>query len=59
MVQLIYLRTLCTRNLEKLYKASHVDDVIAYYTEYDQDYDRVLDIFVRANDGGTKLLTSQ
>lgn len=51
-------RRVFTRNFEKLYKAIHVDDVIAYYTEYDQDYDRVLDIFVRANDGGTKLSKS-
>jgi uncharacterized protein with ParB-like and HNH nuclease domain len=29
-----------------------------YYTETDQDYDRVLDIFVRANEGGTKLSKS-
>ena len=26
-------------------------DAISYYTENDQDYDRVLDIFVRANEG--------
>ena len=36
----------------------HVDEVIAYYTETDQDYDRVLDIFVRANEGGTRLSKS-
>jgi hypothetical protein len=36
----------------------HEDEVIAYYTESDQDYDRVLDIFVRANEGGTKLSKS-
>ena len=46
------------RNLERLYKAIHEDEVIAYYTETDQDYDRVLDIFVRANEGGTKLSKS-
>ncbi|MBK7927011.1 MAG: DUF262 domain-containing protein [Bryobacterales bacterium] len=46
------------RNLDRLYKAIHVDEVIAYYTETDQDYDRVLDIFVRANEGGTKLSKS-
>ena len=51
-------RRVFARNFERLYKAIHVDDVIAYYTEYDQDYDRVLDIFVRANDGGTKLSKS-
>lgn len=46
------------RNLTRLYNAIHVDEVIAYYTETDQDYDRVLDIFVRANEGGTKLSKS-
>jgi uncharacterized protein with ParB-like and HNH nuclease domain len=45
-------------NLERLYKAVYVDEVIAYYTETDQDYDRVLDIFARANEGGTKLSKS-
>ncbi len=46
------------RNLERLYRAIWKDDVVAYYTESDQDYDRVLDIFVRANEGGTKLSKS-
>ena len=46
------------RNLTRLYEAVHVEEVIAYYTETDQDYDRVLDIFVRANEGGTKLSKS-
>ena len=46
------------RNLERLHKAIHSDEVIAYYSELDQDYDRVLDIFVRANEGGTKLSKS-
>jgi uncharacterized protein with ParB-like and HNH nuclease domain len=46
------------RNLERLYRAVWKDDVISYYTEVDQDYDRVLDIFVRANEGGTKLSKS-
>lgn len=46
------------RNLDRLYHAVHSDQVIAYYTEVDQDYDRVLDIFVRANEGGTKLSKS-
>ena len=45
-------------NLERLYQAVWKDKVIAYYTENDQDYDRVLDIFVRANEGGTKLSKS-
>lgn len=46
------------RNLERLYRAVWKDEVISYYTEDDQDYDRVLDIFVRANEGGTKLSKS-
>lgn len=51
-------RRIFERNLGRLYQAVHVDEVIAYYTEIDQDYDRVLDIFVRANEGGTKLSKS-
>ena len=46
------------KNLERLYRAMWKDEVVAYYTESDQDYDRVLDIFVRANEGGTKLSKS-
>ena len=46
------------RNLDRLFRAAWKDEVIAYYTEKDQDYDRVLDIFVRANEGGTKLSKS-
>lgn len=45
-------------NLSRLRKVIHEDDVIAYYTELDQNYDRVLDIFIRANEGGTKLSKS-
>ena len=51
-------RRIFERNLVRLYEVFHVDEVIAYYTETDQDYDRVLDIFVRANEGGTKLSKS-
>jgi hypothetical protein len=46
------------RNLDALYRSIWKDEVISYYTEPDQDYDRVLDIFVRANEGGTKLSKS-
>lgn len=46
------------QNLTHLHRSVWKDDVIAYYTEHDQDYDRVLDIFVRANEGGTKLSKS-
>lgn len=33
----------------------HQDPVISYHEEEDQDIDRVLDIFIRVNSGGTKL----
>lgn len=46
------------KNIERLYKAIWKDDAVAYYVETDQDYDKVLDIFVRANEGGTKLSKS-
>lgn len=46
------------QTLSALYRAIWRDAVVAYYTEHDQDYDRVLDIFVRANEGGTKLSKS-
>lgn len=46
------------KNLDRLYRTIWKDGVIAFYTEKDQSYDRVLDIFIRANDGGTKLSKS-
>jgi hypothetical protein len=42
-------------NLERLWQVIWKDEIICYFTEFQQDYDRVLSIFVRANDGGTKL----
>jgi hypothetical protein len=52
------MRRVVERVLSKLYSTIWKDGVIAYYTEKDQDYDRVLNIFIRANDGGTKLSKS-
>jgi uncharacterized protein with ParB-like and HNH nuclease domain len=52
------MRRTAERNLDRLYRTIWKDTVIAYYTEKDQSYDRVLDIFIRANDGGTKLSKS-
>lgn len=46
------------QNLDRLYRAIWKDDFISYYAEQDQNYDRVLTIFVRANQGGTKLSKS-
>ena len=47
------------RNLWRLYEAIYKDAAISYYVERDQDYDRVLDIFVRANEAGTELNKAQ
>jgi uncharacterized protein with ParB-like and HNH nuclease domain len=46
------------KNLDRLYQAVWKDAVISYYIEQDQDENRVLDIFIRANDGATKLSKS-
>lgn len=46
------------QNLERLYRAICQDHFISYYTEKLQDYDRVLTIFVRANQAGTLLTMS-
>lgn len=45
-------------NLDRLYRVIWKDDSISFYTEKSQSYDKVLDIFIRANDGGTKLSKS-
>ena len=43
------------RVLARLQKVAHTEPVIAYYEEEDQDLDKVLDIFIRTNSGGTTL----
>ena len=45
-------------NLTRLWEVVHQEECLAYYLERDQSYDKVLDIFIRANDGGTKLSRS-
>ncbi|MGA8148613.1 MAG: DUF262 domain-containing protein, partial [Gallionellaceae bacterium] len=51
-------RKVCRRNLERIYRVIWREETISYYTEPSQSYDKVLDIFIRANDGGTKLSKS-
>lgn len=51
-------RKVLRRNLTRLHEVVWKDDAIWYYTEHEQDFDRVLDIFVRANSGGTTLTKS-
>lgn len=46
------------RNLKRLYDVIWSRDNISYHNEEEQDDDRVLDIFVRTNSGGTKLSKS-
>lgn len=46
------------RNLDRLYRSVWKDDVIVYYMELNQNYDRVLDIFIRANERGVPLSKS-
>lgn len=53
-----YQRELATKTLRRLHEVIWTEEAINYYTETTQSVDRVLDIFVRANDGGTKLSKS-
>ena len=46
---------LAFRTLDRLYRAIRVEPVVAYYEEKDQDIERVLNIFIRCNRGGTPL----
>jgi hypothetical protein len=47
--------TIAERNLNRLHELVWIDKPISYYTERAQDIDRVLAIFIRANEGGVKL----
>ena len=48
-------RQLAEETLRRLHRVIWLDEAVNFFTETDQSPDRVLDIFVRANDGGTKL----
>lgn len=53
-----YNLTLADKQKESVQKLQHVlksDPIIYFYPETEQDYDKVLDIFIRTNSGGTKL----
>ena len=43
------------RTLDRLHRAIRVDPVVAWYEETTQDIERVLQIFIRCNSGGTTL----
>jgi hypothetical protein len=48
-------REIAKGTLRRLHQSIWQDQSVNFYTERNQSADRVLDIFVRANDGGTKL----
>ena len=41
--------------LDRLHSVVHKDHLIAYYDEVGQELDKVLQVFIRMNDGGTQL----
>lgn len=41
--------------LSKLYAMIHVNPIISYYLEQSKELDKVLNIFIRVNSGGTTL----
>lgn len=51
-------RDVARANLTRLWVAVWRDDALSYFTERSASYDRVLDIFIRANSGGSPLSRS-
>jgi hypothetical protein len=51
-------RELMATTLRRLHQAIWIDEAVNFFTETSSSVDRVLDIFVRANDGGVKLSKS-
>jgi Protein of unknown function DUF262 len=51
-------RQVARSNLQRLWEMVWLDQAVAHFTEHSSSYDRVLDIFIRANDGGTRLSRS-
>src|SRR3989344_3687869 len=51
-------KKLIERNIDRLYDRLKSEQILNFYPEEERDYDKVLDIFVRTNSGGTKLTYS-
>lgn len=51
-------RDIARTNLARLWQAIWRDNALSYFTERSASYDRVLDIFIRANSGGSPLSRS-
>jgi uncharacterized protein with ParB-like and HNH nuclease domain len=49
------IASFANRALSKLYKVIHVESSISYFLEKSQELDKVLNIFIRINSGGTIL----
>ncbi|MDQ2052056.1 DUF262 domain-containing protein [Natronolimnohabitans sp. A-GB9] len=47
-----------TKNIHHLYRAIRERDAISYFEEDEENQNKVLDIFIRANEGGTQLKKS-
>lgn len=54
-VKSLYENEYANKTLFKLYEAIHIKPLINYYLQEEQEPDVVLDIFIRANSGGTPL----
>jgi uncharacterized protein with ParB-like and HNH nuclease domain len=50
-----YQLKLIEKNIKHLNSICNDDDIVNYYLEKENNYDKVLDIFIRTNSGGTKL----
>jgi len=51
-------KKLVIKNIDVLYDRLKSQQILNFYPEQEKDYDKVLDIFVRTNSGGTKLTYS-
>lgn len=51
----LYSNTFAKTTLRNLYRRLNEDELINFYTEKEQDQDKVLDVFLRTNSGGTAL----
>ncbi len=51
-------RSIARKILNLLYRRIHTDRAITYFEETDQNYGKVLDVFLRTNSGGTPLTFS-
>ncbi|TYL37640.1 hypothetical protein CV102_16705 [Natronococcus pandeyae] len=47
-----------TKNIHHLHRAIREKEIISYFEEQEEDQEKVLDIFIRANEGGTQLKKS-